>query len=136
MLDAFSAALSGLSAASRRLEASANNIANAQSRGALPSAGDAAARQAYQPVRVEQTSTGGASGGQGTIANFRGTTPSFLAVFDPQHSAANVDGFVAEPNVDLVEETTELTEASASFEANQKAIQAASDLVKKLYDLV
>lgn len=133
MLDAFSTALSGLSAATRRLEASANNIANSNSRGALPGSADPAARQAYQPVRVEQTSTGGQGG---TIANFRGTTPAYLAVYDPQASYADANGFAAAPNVDLVEETTELTEASASFELNQKAIQAASDMVKKLYDLV
>jgi flagellar basal-body rod protein FlgC len=135
MLDAFSAALSGLSAATRRLEASANNIANADSRGPLASTGDPAARQAYQPVRVEQTSTSGAGGRSGTIANFRGTTPAYLAVYDPQASDADANGLVAAPNVDLLQETTELTEASASFELNQKAIQAASDMVKRLYDL-
>ena len=135
MLDAFSAALSGLSAATRRLEASANTIANSNSRGALPGSGGPAARQAHQPVRVEQTSTSGAGGRSGTIANFRGTTPAYLAVYDPQASDAAANGFVAGPNVDLVQETAELSEASASFELNQKAIQVASDMVKKLYDL-
>jgi flagellar basal body rod protein FlgC len=71
----------------------------------------------------------------GTIANFRGTTPAYLVVYDPRASYADTSGFVAEPNVDLTEETVELTEASASFELNLKAIQATSDLVKKLYDL-
>ena len=132
MLNVMSAALSGLSASAMRLEAVANNIANKDSRGGLPSAGAEIAQQPYKPVQVESASL--ASGG--VSAGLRSTTPAYLAVYDPQASYADGQGLAGAPNVDPLRETTNGIEASASFKANAKTVQAIDDLVRKLYDLV
>jgi flagellar basal-body rod protein FlgC len=131
MIDAVSSALAGISAATRRFEAAANNIANQDSRGALPTNIMPGAQQPYQPVRVEQVST--PSGGP--AASLRSTTPAYLAVYDPQSSDADGNGFVAQPNVDTVEETTQEIEANAQLQANLQILQATDAMVRRLYDL-
>ena len=131
MMEGISSALTGLAAATRRLEASANNIANANSVGSIPASDAAEQRDAYQPVRVEQSS---APGG-GTATSDRYVRPPYIPVFDTSSAFANSDGLVASPNVDIASEYTEQIGARQSFEANLKSVQSISDLVKKLYDL-
>jgi flagellar basal-body rod protein FlgC len=131
MLNGISSALSGLAAASRRLEASANNIANINSDGSIPASDAAERRDAYQPVRVEQSS---APDG-GTTTSDRFVRPPYIPVLDTSSAFANSDGLVAAPNVDVTSEYTEQISTLQSFEANLKSIQSISDLVKKLYDL-
>ena len=135
MLDGISNALSGVVAASSRLTASTNNIANSDSRESIPLGGLIGGapepRQAYEPVRVEQSSK--AEGG--TSASERYVSPPYVPVFDTTSSLANDQGLVAAPNVDLAGELTELESASRAFEINQQTVQSMSDLVRKLYDL-
>jgi len=131
MLDGLSSALSGLAAVSRRLEAAANNTANANSYGSIPGSDAGLQRDAYQPVRVEQSST--ADGG--TATNTRYVSPPYVPVFDTGSALANSEGLVAAPNVDIAAELIEQTGASQSFEANLKSIESISAMVRKLYDL-
>lgn len=135
MIEAISSGLSGQAAASRRLEASANNIANIDARGALPLSSDRAASeaepQAYQPVAVEQSSA--AEGG--TVTTERFITPPYVPVFDTTSRLANESGLVAKPNVDEMREAAEQASASRQFQANQRTVESISDLVRKLYDL-
>jgi flagellar basal-body rod protein FlgC len=131
MLDGISSALSGLSAAVHRLEISASNVANASSDGSIPASDAAERRDAYQPRRVEQSST--ADGG--TATSDRLVRPSYIPVFDTGSPFADSSGQVAAPNVDIAEEFTEEIGARQSIEANLKSIKSMSDLVKKLYDL-
>lgn len=131
MLDGISSALSGLSAASHRFDVSANNLANISSDGSIPASDAGEQRDAYQPRRVEQSST--AEGG--TQASDRFVRPSYIPVFDTNSPFADSNGQVAAPNVDIAEEFTEQVGARQSFEANLKTVKGMSDLVKKLYDL-
>ena len=138
MFDSVSAsAASGLAAALRRAEASSSNLANADSRGALP-VGEAAnvnapsdTKEAYVPVRVEQSST--AEGG--TATKERPVIPAYVLLYEPSSHMANTDGFVAEPNVDAAAELGELIDAEASFKANASTAQSLQDMVRELYDL-
>lgn len=45
-------------------------------------------------------------------------------VFEPHHPDANQYGYVGYPNIDLVEETTKLKEASLAYEANAAVIES------------
>lgn len=134
MLPAISSAVSGMRAATLRLEASARNVANVSSRGALPSAG-AAGPQVYLLVRVDQTSLAGPGAGGGTKAAVRNVSPAWMAAYDPDASFADADGMVAAPNVDLMSETLEQVSAEISFMANVKTLQATQEMVKRLFEL-
>lgn len=48
--------------------------------------------------------------------------------YDPTHPDANEDGYVAFPNINLMEEMTNMIQASRSYEANVQAIQATKDM--------
>src|SRR5665213_1834627 len=107
-------ALSGMTAATRRLDVSASNVANAMSTGALPNADGtlpAGAPRAYAPLDVVQT----ASAAGGTQTTVTTATPSTTAVSDPQAPFADPNGLVAAPNVDLSQEMVGQMLASYSF---------------------
>jgi flagellar basal-body rod protein FlgC len=127
-------ALSGLNAASRRLQVSASNVANAQSTGAVPNANGtvpAGAPQAYAPLQVVQS----ASAGGGVQTSVTRVTPSTTTVFDPQASFANQDGLVAAPNVDLAQEFVGQLLASYSFAANVAVLKTNDQNTKSLLDI-
>ena len=48
--------------------------------------------------------------------------------YDPTHPDANEEGYVAFPNVNLMEEMTNMIQATRSYEANVQAIQATKDM--------
>jgi flagellar basal-body rod protein FlgC len=131
MLEGLSSALSGMMAASRRVDASASNIANINSYGSIPGSDAAQQRDPYVPVRVEQSST--ADGG--TATNTRYMSPNYVPVFDNSSAFANSDGMVAAPNVDIADQMMEMLTAKAEFEINARTVQSISDMVRKLYDL-
>lgn len=47
---------------------------------------------------------------------------------DPTHPDANEDGYVAYPNINFMEEMTNMIQAQRSYEANVQAIQATKDM--------
>ena len=51
-----------------------------------------------------------------------------LMKYEPGHPDANADGFVAYPNINLMEEMTNLIQANRSYEANVQAVQATKDM--------
>lgn len=51
-----------------------------------------------------------------------------LLKLDPTHPDANEDGYVAYPNINLMEEMTNMIQATRSYEANVQAIQATKDM--------
>jgi flagellar basal-body rod protein FlgC len=127
-------ALSGLNAASRRLQVSASNVANSQTTGALPNADGtvpAGAPTAYAPLALVQTATAGG----GVQTSITTVTPSTTAVFDPQAPFANQDGLVAAPNVDLAQEFVGQLLASYSFAANAAVLRADDRMTKSLIDI-
>lgn len=48
--------------------------------------------------------------------------------YEPDHPDANADGYVAYPNINLMEEMTNMIQASRGYEANVSAIQASKDM--------
>jgi len=52
-------------------------------------------------------------------------------VFDPRNPHANADGYVAMPNVNVVEEMTNMISASRSYQANVEVLNTAKTLMVK-----
>ena len=51
-----------------------------------------------------------------------------LLKYEPDHPDANPEGYVAYPNINLMEEMTNMIQASRSYEANVSALQASKDM--------
>ncbi len=62
------------------------------------------------------------------------TSPPRL-VYDPSHPDANAQGYVAMPNINAVEEMTDMITASRAYEANVTAAQVAKSMALKTLDL-
>jgi len=56
-------------------------------------------------------------------------------VYNPNHPDANRDGYVAMPNINLMEEMVNLINATRSFEANVQSINAAKSMALRAIDL-
>lgn len=48
--------------------------------------------------------------------------------YEPDHPDANPDGYVAYPNINLMEEMTNMIQSSRAYEANVSALQATKDM--------
>ena len=129
-----SIATSGMVAATRRLEVSARNVANASSSG--PSAdADAAIKEsypaAYNALRVDQVE---AAGG-GTIAIVNQASPGTVPVFDPSAPYADAKGMVSAPNVDFANEAVQQLLARVTFVANAQVVRTYDRMMKSLLDI-
>lgn len=124
-------ALSGLTAQTRRLDASASNVANVRSTGAVPATdGTAEGKRApYQPLAVAQTDAN-----PGTRATFTPITPAYLQEYAPDDGAANGDGMVAAPNVDLATERINQMAASRAYGANIAVVRTQDEMLTSLLD--
>ncbi|MCL6518667.1 MAG: flagellar basal body rod protein FlgC [Armatimonadetes bacterium] len=56
-------------------------------------------------------------------------------IYDPSHPDAGPDGMVAMPNVNIVEEMVDLISATRAYEANIMAINAARSMVSKALEI-
>ena len=55
--------------------------------------------------------------------------------YEPGHPDANAEGYVAMPNVNVMEEMVSLMEASRSYEANTAAFNATKNMAQSALDL-
>lgn len=58
-----------------------------------------------------------------------------LLKYEPDHVDANEDGYVAYPNINLMEEMTNMIQATRSYEANVSAIQATKDMAMSALEI-
>lgn len=56
-------------------------------------------------------------------------------VYDPEHPDANEEGYVAMPNVNLMEEMVNMLSATRSYEANVTATKATKDMALKALEI-
>lgn len=56
-------------------------------------------------------------------------------VYDPNHPDADGQGYVAMPNVNVVEEMADMINATRAYEANVTAVQAAKSMAMKTLDI-
>ena len=59
------------------------------------------------------------------------TKSEMRKVYDPSHPDADKDGYVTYPNVNIVQEMTDMIDASRSYEANVTAFNASKNMALK-----
>lgn len=123
-------AVSGLQAAGRRLENSANNIANQSS--TLSEQNGVVTQQAFQPKDIVQISE--EAGGVRTEAVTR--DPATVSIPDASNAAANENGITQYPNVDQTEELVKQQIATYDFKANLTVLKAQDKIEKSLIDII
>ena len=134
MSSILSIAVSGISAASGRLQDSASNVANANSDGPLPSADPAIQAEypaAYVPQEVHQVETAGG----GTKAVSSNVQPGTVPAYNPTAPYADQNGMVAEPNVNYTTEAIQQLTARYDFVFNVYVARVYSRLMKTVVDI-
>jgi len=139
----FSIAGSGMSAQSTRLNTISSNIANAES----VSSSTEQTYRARHPVfaTVFQQSQAGDRGSLFADQNQAGRGVEVLGVvedqssltprYEPNHPAADGDGYVYYPNVNVVEEMADMISASRAFQTNVEMMNTAKQMLQKVLTL-
>ena len=136
MIDALKSALeiagSGLDAQSTRLRIISENIANSQSTSAL-AGGDPFARKTVSfDSEIDR-----ASGAQLVRVKSIGTdATAFRVEHDPGNPAADAQGNVKMPNVDLLIELADMREANRTYEANLQVAKQSADMLSQTIGLL
>ncbi len=60
----------------------------------------------------------------------------FLMVYNPGHPDANPEGYVTYPNVNMMEEMTDMTAAARAYEANVNVLTTTKDMFLKTLELI
>ena len=135
-MDALTAALkvaaSGLGAQSERLRVVSENLANAQSTGTAPGA------DPYRRKTISFASELDRPSGASLVeVNSIDRDPSdFPVEFQPGNEAADKNGYVKMPNVNVLVEMADMTEANRSYEANLQMIKQARQMISMTIDLL
>ena len=126
MLNVFQIAGSALNAQSLRLNATASNLANADS----VTSEDGQPYRAKQVVFAARPVAGPAAVG-GQVTQVVESAASLRLVFEPNNPAANPDGYVEMPNVNVVEEMVNMISASRSYQNNAEVMSTARTLLQR-----
>ena len=122
MFNAMDVAATGMTAQQLRMDIISQNIANANStRGEGGDVLETCMGQPYSGVKIT------------TIAT---DMSDLKMVYDPDHPDADENGYVSYPNVDTVQEMTDMIDASRSYEANVTAFEAAKAMASKGLELM
>lgn len=132
----FDIAGSGLSAQSVRLNTVASNLANADSVSGDPNTVYKARHPVFEAVKnaVAAQALGGTPGlgAADTAVKVRGIVESTAAPserYEPGNPLANADGNVYSPNVNVIEEMTDMISASRAYQNNVEVMNTSKELM-------
>lgn len=142
LMNVFDIAGSGMSAQSVRLNTTSSNIANAES----VSSNTEETYRARQPIFAAQLQQAMQSQFDFTSSPMEGGTGvSVLGIvesdaplqlrYEPNHPMANEDGYVAYPNVNIVEEMANMISASRAFQNNVDVMNSAKQMMQHALSL-
>ncbi len=136
MIDPLKASLeiagSGLDAQSTRLRIISENIANSQSTAAV-SGGDPYVRKTIS----FDTELDRGQGVELVRVKTIGNDPNpFRLEQDPGNPAADAQGFVKMPNIDILIELADMREANRTYEANLQVAKQSADLLNQTISLL
>lgn len=126
LFNIFDVAGSGMAAQSQRLNVVASNLANA----------DSATSANGQPYRAKQVVfsvmpiDGSTAQGVKVTQVVEDNSPMKM-VYDPKHPMADAQGYVAMPNVNVVDEMVNMISASRAYQNNVEVMNTSKSLLLK-----
>jgi len=143
-LDSLDISASGMTAQRLRMDTIASNMANVETTRVAGGRGpyrrqvvvfearqDNQPANSFQNILREQSRAIGYGVRVKEIRQINETEEPFRRVYDPSHPDADAQGYVNYPNVNIVEEMTNMISSTRSYEANAKVVQAAADMAVK-----
>jgi len=138
LFNVFNITGSGMSAQSVRLNTTASNIANADS---VSSSADQTYRArhpvfaaAMQDAAAGQNANDGSAVGVDVLGVVESDKPLNVE-YSPNHPMADKDGYIYKPNVNVIEEMTNMISASRSYQTNVQLAESAKNMLNKTLTL-
>ncbi|MBN7769269.1 flagellar basal body rod protein FlgC [Marinobacter daepoensis] len=135
----FDIAGSGMTAQSLRLNTTASNIANAETASSSTDTAYRARKPVFAAIQQAMLNQGaGGSEGPGAGVRVEGVVESDAELqmrYEPHHPAANEDGYVFYPNVNVVEEMADMMSSSRSFQMNVDVMNTAKSMMQRILTL-
>jgi flagellar basal-body rod protein FlgC len=123
---------SGIEAQSRRMLVVSENLANANSTGKTPGADPYRRKTISFASELDQS----ANARFVRVDRVDRDSAKFRIEHDPTHPAADANGYVKLPNVDMMVELADMREANRSYEANIQVVKQARSLISMTIDLL
>lgn len=137
ILDAINVSASGLTAQRTRINVISGNLANVSTT-RTPEGGPYKRKDVVFESRPAGETFGQVLGEQvqkvGISEIVEDATPPRMQ-YDPSHPDANAQGYVAMPNINLVEEMVNLLAATRSYEANVTALNSSKDMAMRALEI-
>ena len=128
---------SGLTAQRKRVEVSSSNLANAQTTRTLQGGPYRRKDVVFETDSFDETLNiamdDGISGVE--VSQIVEDPRPFDRRYEPGHPDADAEGYVAYPNVNVMEEMANLVEGSRSYEANLAAISIVKTMINRTLEL-
>jgi flagellar basal-body rod protein FlgC len=127
LFNIFNVSGSAMSAQAQRLNVVASNLANADS-------ATSASGEAYRARQVVFEATTPTANGTSTGVRVKQVVEDqspMKMVYDPKHPAADENGYVTMPNVNVVDEMVNMLSASRSYQTNVETMNSAKTLLLK-----
>jgi flagellar basal-body rod protein FlgC len=129
LFNIFNVSGAAMSAQAQRLNATASNLANADSATSASGQAYRAKQVVFEAVPLE----GGATSVK--VAQVIEDPSPLKQVYDPKHPMADDKGYVSMPNVNVVDEMVNMLSASRSYQTNVETMNAAKTLLLKTLTL-
>jgi flagellar basal-body rod protein FlgC len=126
LFNIFNVAGSGMAAQSQRLNAVASNLANADS----TTSADGTPYRAKQVIFSATPMGGGDVQGVRVVRVAEDMSPMKM-IYDPKHPMADAQGYVAMPNVNVVDEMVNMISASRAYQNNVDVLNTSKTLLLK-----
>jgi flagellar basal-body rod protein FlgC len=134
LFNVFSISGTGMSAQSVRLNTTASNIANADS---VSSSVDKTYR-ARHPVfaaEMQKAATGQNESVGVEVLGIVESNKPLTVEYAPDHPMADGEGYIYKPNVNVIEEMTNMISASRSYQTNVQLAESAKNMLNKTLTL-
>jgi flagellar basal-body rod protein FlgC len=129
----FDIAGSAMSAQSVRLNATASNLANANTAAGRADQAYRARQPVFQTVMEEQGLDPATAGVK--IAQITESTVAPQRIYEPGHPQADSQGYVYLPNVNVVDEMVNMISASRSYQNSVEVLNTSKDLLLRTLSL-
>jgi flagellar basal-body rod protein FlgC len=133
LFDAFRIAGSGMAAQGQRLNVVSSNLANADSTTGPDGQAYRAKQVVFEALPLDATD-GNAAGGVRVKEVVDDPSP-MRRTYDPSNPLADPEGYVSQPNVNVVEEMVNMISASRSYQTNVEVMNTAKALLLKTLTL-
>ena len=122
---------SGLTAERLRLDLIAGNVANAHT----TRTEEGGPYRRKTAVFAEVLDRAGRSGQGVKVDSIRVDDTDPIMEYDPEHPDADAEGYVAYPNINILQEVTDMITASRSYEANVTVLNASKSMIAKALEI-